>query len=102
MLICLIFTSLIAQLTSVTPGRPDDRALGVQLPHSLSDPRASPLRSSRRGGKNVQFGYQCQPPIERRIFGSACRKSQVNRVWRSIGKITCCEEFSLSLSLSSD
>lgn len=66
----------IVRLTSVTPGRPDDRALGVQLPHSLSDPRTSPFRSSRRGGKNVQFGYQCQPPTVRRIFGSACCKSQ--------------------------
>ena len=42
-------------LTSVTPGRPDNRTLGVQLPHSLSDPRTSPLRTPRRSGEYVQF-----------------------------------------------
>lgn len=52
-------------LTSITPGWPDDRALGVQLPHSLSDPRTSPLRSSRRGGKNVQFGNRRRSSPER-------------------------------------
>lgn len=86
------------RLTSITPGRPDDRALGVQLPHSLSDPRTSPLRSSRRGGKNVQFGYQRQPPTEWRISGSACRESQENLVRRSSDITTCCSatEFSVS------
>lgn len=54
----------IVGLTSITPGWPNDRALGVQLPHSLSDPRTSPLRSSRRGGKNVQFGNRRRPSPE--------------------------------------
>lgn len=43
------------RLTSITPGWPDDGALGVQLPHSLSEPRTSPLRrSSSSRGQNVQ------------------------------------------------
>lgn len=56
------------RLTSVTPGRPDNRALGVQLPHSLSDPRTSPLRTSRRGGEYVQFDSEPgQLPFRRTI-----------------------------------
>lgn len=53
-------------LTSVTPGRPDNRTLGVQLPHSLSDPRTSPLRTPRRSGEYVQFDSRReQLPFER-------------------------------------
>lgn len=84
------------RLTSITPSRPDDRALGVQLPHSLSDPRTSPLRSSRRGGKNVQFGYQRQPPTEWKISSSTRRKPQENLVRQSSDITTCCSATELS------
>lgn len=67
------------RLTSVTPGRPDNRALGVQLPHSFSDPRTSPLRTPRRSGEYVQFDFRHEQLPLQSTINPLFRSTRLNR-----------------------